>query len=167
MRPADPSDWLCPFDDYPAEVWHHWTGSGPDGRYFDPDLKGPLSLPQHRAEHHLWRFVGIADGACQNPTCLRLRRAGTHLVRLGEQHPGDVICLRAETVRQAGLMVGRVANELGLGDASELRWLSRLLIALGEQGGVGGIDPSAESVRAFGRVMQRTAEVICPHPRVR
>jgi hypothetical protein len=105
-------DWCCPFDEDPAEHLHHWTGRDSAGRYLDPDLVGPLTAKNHRAEHQVWSALGIADGTGHNPDYLRLRRSGVQLVRLGEHHEGGVVQVPADTLKHFGRMLCGISDRL-------------------------------------------------------
>lgn len=78
MRPEDP------FTGAAASDWHHVSGRGPDGHYFDPDLVVPLTRRQHVVEHQLWRAGGI-DKAKGSIRVIRHRRIATLLCRLGRK----------------------------------------------------------------------------------
>jgi hypothetical protein len=106
-------DWPCPFSGRRADNGHHLSGRDADGRYLDPLLLLPLIRRQHHLEHQCWGW-SFADGVVVDPNFLRLRRTGHLLVRLGEHHHGGVVVLPAETVRELGLMLHRVANDLAV-----------------------------------------------------
>lgn len=86
------------------------TGRGPDGAYLDPDLLLPLVRRQHVLEHQSWG-ADFADGVAGEANVLRLRRSGNCWLRLGDCG-GDGVTLPAETVRQHGLMLQRIADDL-------------------------------------------------------
>jgi hypothetical protein len=93
----------------------HWTGRNASGHYLDKPLQGPLTGQQHSTEHQVWNFLGIGDGCdgCRN--WLRLKRAGAHLARMGEANDGGVVILPAKTVRQLGLVLGDIADDIDCG----------------------------------------------------
>lgn len=101
----------CPFSGKPADELHHVTGRV-RGRYADPDLVIPLTRSEHALEHTCWRAAGIGEGAHVEPVVVRLRRIGHLLVRLAEHHVGGVIELPDFTVRELGLLLLRVSDEI-------------------------------------------------------
>ena len=109
MKPA--REQRCVFTGRPADEWHHVTGRDSLGRYLDPHLVIPLSRRQHVLEHQGWG-PDVADGVAGHPNVLRLGRMGRLLVRLGEFHVDGEVVLPAETVRQIGLTLNRIALDL-------------------------------------------------------
>jgi hypothetical protein len=115
------TEWYCPFEDCSAEHLHHITGRSTSGAYMDEALVIPLSAAQHRLEHQVWNMLGVGDG-CDGPEMwLVLSRISAHLVRLGDHNQGGVVIWPAETIRQLGRTLGRIAQELGAG-ARNQRW---------------------------------------------
>jgi hypothetical protein len=108
-------DWYCPFDDCPADHLHHMAGRSSTGLYLVEGLVSPLTAGQHRAEHQVWNFLGIGDGCSACQSWLILRRAGAHLVRMGDHNEGGVVILPAETVSGLGLTLNRVADDIDCG----------------------------------------------------
>ena len=106
MKPA--REQRCVFTGRLADELHHGSGQDPLGRYLDPHLVIPLSRRQHVLEHQGWG-TEIADGVASHLNVLRLGRMGRLLVRLGEFHVDGEVVLPAETVRQIGLTLNRIA----------------------------------------------------------
>jgi hypothetical protein len=107
------SDYRCVFFDRPAEELHHPSGRGTDGQYLDPAFVAPLVCRQHVVEHAAWKVAGVRDGAELSPNFLRLKRSGLLLVRLGEHHGNGLVTLPAWFVLEFGLMLHRIAADLG------------------------------------------------------
>jgi hypothetical protein len=104
------SDWRCPFSGGQANQGHHLSGRDNAGVYLDPPLVLPLSRREHNLEHQCWGRTSFAESSTAHSNYLRLRRTGHVLVRLGNHHGDGVLWLPAETVRQLGLMLHRVAD---------------------------------------------------------
>jgi len=113
MMTSPASDNRCVFTGRIADARHHVTGRGADGLYLDPALVVPLARRQHVVEHSGWRVVGIGEGVDVRTDVLRLRRAAFHLVRLGEHHGAGVAMMPATFLRELGLMLHRIAADLG------------------------------------------------------
>jgi hypothetical protein len=96
-----------------ADELHHITGRDADGIYLDPAFVVPLERRQHVVEHTGWHVVDVDEGADHGPNFLRLTRTGLHLVRLGEHHGEDTVILPAPYVRELGLMLHRIAADVG------------------------------------------------------
>jgi hypothetical protein len=103
----------CVFLGRLADELHHVTGRDASGAYLDPALVVPLARRQHVVDHTGWRVAGVGEGVDLGPDFLRLARSGLHLVRLGEHHGESVVILPAPFVRELGLMLQRVAANLG------------------------------------------------------
>jgi hypothetical protein len=96
-----------------ADETHHVSARGPDGIYLDPPLVIFLVRYQHVIEHVVQRAAGVGEGADLPPDFLRLTRSGLFLVRLGEHHGDGIVTLPATFVRETGLMLHRVAANIG------------------------------------------------------
>ena len=105
-------EWMCPFENDGAQQLHHQTGKDHRGVYFDRDLVVPLCIDHHVSEHQIWDRTGVGEQIVADQFWLRLRRAGQFLVRLGEYHGAGVVVLPAPYVRELGLLLIRLADEI-------------------------------------------------------
>ena len=163
----DPREWLCPFEDRPAEHLHHWTGGDDQNRYLDMGLVGPLSALQNGLENQVWNWVGLGKIEGRDLNWIRLKRSGVHVVRMAEEHlgdrRGDEVTLPAKTVEKWGHMVGRVRVAWGLRAGCPLGQLSSGLVTLARKNRGSAVLFEGERLREFGLLQQREADRIAPN----
>jgi hypothetical protein len=107
------ADFLCPYSSRPADEWHHLTGRDAGRTYLDAGSVVPIARRPHVLVHQSWRVLGIDDGSECSPHLLRLQRSGSLFCLLGEQHRDRAVELPGFTVHQHGLMLLRIARDLG------------------------------------------------------